>query len=52
MGLFRIEGVEVAARRCRDERRGLPRMKVPIPLIRKTSTCLTLPLVRVSAALT
>ena len=43
MRLFADEGVIVeVARRCGEAGRGLPRMKVLTPLIRKTSTCLTL----------
>ena len=42
IGLFPDEGVG-SARRSPDSGRGLPRMKVPTPLIWKTSTCVTLP---------
>lgn len=49
--LFAVEGVGVLARRSLDRRRGLPRMEVPTPAIRKTSTCTTLPLLQASPAL-
>lgn len=52
IGLFAVEGVGGPARRCRGKGRGLLKMKVPTRLIRKTSTCLTLPLGAASPALT
>jgi transposase len=49
-GLFRFWGVVAgwvwSARRCRGGGRGLPMMEVLVPSIWKTSTCLTLPSVR------
>ena len=50
-GLIANEGVGVAARRSPDGGRGLPKMEVLTPPIWKTSTWLTLPLMRASAAL-
>jgi len=42
--LFTIQGVALVGASLAGRGRGLPMMRVPTPLIWKTSTCLTLPL--------
>ena len=49
--LIAVEGVVRVGASVPDRGRGLPKMEVLTPPIRKTSTCLTLPLTRASAAL-
>lgn len=52
IGLFAVEGVGLVGGWWPGRGRGLPRMEVLTPPIWKTSTCLTLPVMQASPALT